>query len=162
MNLYEYTDMHQKALVELQDMDLPAEVVEDTLNAMVGEIEEKTKSVVAYMRNLGADVKAMKNAEQEIKQRRQRIERRIEWTDNYILTNMQANNITEISCPYFLIKPRKNPPAVHIINADELPEEYLTTVITQKINKKEIKEAIKAGEVIPGAELIQGWRLDIK
>lgn len=162
MHLYEYTDMHKKALVELNDLDLPDEVVEDTLNALVGEIEEKTKSVVAYMRNLDADVIAMKRAETEIKQRRQRAERRVKWMDNYILTNMQANGITEISTPYFVIKPRKNPQALNIFNADELPEKYLEEVVTIKINKKDIKEDIKSGEVIPGAELTQGWRLDIK
>ena len=162
MHLYEYTAQHQKALVELNDLDLPDDVVADTLNALVGEIEEKTKSVVAYMRNLNADVVAMKNAEQEIKQRRNRIERRIAWMDNYVLTNMQANNITEISCPYFLIKPRKNPPAVNITNADEIPKKYVTEVVSFKINKTEIKEDIQAGEVVAGAELSQGWRLDIK
>ena len=162
MHLYEYTAQHQKALVELNDLDLPDDVVADTLNALVGEIEEKTKSVVAYMRNLNADVVAMKNAEQEIKQRRNRIERRIAWMDNYVLTNMQANNITEISCPYFLIKPRKNPPAVNITNADEIPKKYLTEVVSFKVDKKQIKEDIQAGEVVAGAELSQGWRLDIK
>jgi len=99
MNLYEYVDMHQKALVELEDMDLPAEVVEDTLNAMVGDIEEKTKSVVAYMRNIGVDITAMKNAEREIKERRQRLERREQWIESYVLNGMQTSGITVIETP---------------------------------------------------------------
>lgn len=161
MKLYEYTDQHREALIELNDLDLPAEIVEDTLNALIGDIEEKTKSVVAYMRNLDADVKAMKRAEQEIKERRQRIERRVVWIDNYVLTNMQANDITEISTPYFTFKPQKNPPAVTIVDESEISDKYKIEVVTYKIDKKKIKEDIKAGQYVAGAIVTQGWRLKI-
>lgn len=161
MRLYEYVDMHQKALTELEDMDLPAEVVEDTLSAMVGDIEEKTKSVVAYMRNVTVDIDAMKRAENEIKERRQRLERRQIWIEQYVLDGMLTSEITSIDTPYFSIKTQKNPPAVTILDADEISAEYKTEVVTQKINKKKIKEDIKAGKTVTGVSLTQGWRLKI-
>lgn len=162
MHLYDYTNQYQKALVELDDLDLPDNVVEDTLNALVGDFEEKTKNVVAYMRNLAVDVDAMKNAEKLIKERRQRVERRVQWTNNYILTNMLINNITSITCPYFSIKTRKNPHAVNITSTDDIPDQYITEEMVLKIDKKKIKEDLLAGREVAGAEVTQGWRLDIK
>ncbi len=162
MKLYEYIDMHQKALVELEDMDLPAEVVEDTLNALVGDIEEKTKSVVAYMRNIGVDITAMKNAEREIKQRRQRLERREQWIESYVLHGMEVSEISVIETPYFAIKRQKNPPAVNVLDADEISDKYKTEVISYKIDKKKIKAALNDGKVVAGATLTQGWRLSVK
>jgi len=162
MKLYEYVAMHQKALIELEDMDLPAEIVEDTLNGLVGDIEEKTKSVVAYMRNIGVDIIAMKNAEKEIKERRQRLERREQWIEQYVLHGMEVSEISIIETPYFAIKRQKNPPAVNIVEADEISDKYKTEVVSYKIDKKKIKEDIKAGKAVAGATLTQGWRLNVK
>lgn len=162
MKLYEYVDMHQEALVELEDMDLPAEIVEDTLNGLIGDIEEKTKSVVAYMRNIGVDITAMKNAEKEIKERRQRLERREQWIEQYVLNGMETCEISVIETPYFSIKRQKNPPAVNILDADDISDKYKTEVVSFKIDKKKIKQDIQDGKAVAGATITQGWRLNVK
>ena len=52
MKLYELTAQYDEALKTLSDMNLPKEVVEDTLEALSGEIEEKATNVAKYMQNL--------------------------------------------------------------------------------------------------------------
>jgi hypothetical protein len=45
-------------------------------------------------------------------------------------------------------------------NEDSLPSEWLTFKITSQPDKAAIKEALKAGHLIPGAQLIsrRSWR----
>ena len=118
------------------------------------------------MTTLGAYVPlflpTLMRAEESIKERRQQLERRQKWIEQYVLDGMLTSEISVIETPYFSIKTQKNPPAVNILEADEISDKYKTEVVTYKIDKKKIKEDIKAGKVVAGASLTQGWRLKIK
>jgi len=162
MKLYEYTAQYRTALIDLNDMDLPIEVLNDTMEALQGEISVKGKDVAFYIRNLEADTVAIKSAEDAMKKRRLAIENRIAWTKRYLLYNMQQSDITEISCPYFVIKTKKNPPKVVISDSAKLPDKYIKKTVVETIDKTLIKTDIKDGAIIPGAILSQEWRLDIK
>ncbi len=162
MKLYEIANQYQQALATFDDLDLPDDVIADTLEGLKGELQEKGKNVAAYIRNIEADVKAIRDAESAMRDRRVTLQRRVDWLKVLLLSSMQKSEITEISCPWFVIKPRKNPPAVNITNDKVLSKKYIKEVITLKIDKKLIAEDIKRGAVVSGAELTQGWRLDIK
>ena len=53
-SLYEISLAYRADVARLADLDLPAEVITDTLDAMSGELEVKAQSVVMYARNLQA------------------------------------------------------------------------------------------------------------
>jgi len=162
MKLYEIATQYQQALATLDDLDLPDEVIADTLEGLKGELQEKGKNVAAYIKNLEVDVKAIKDAEQAMKDRRLVLQRRVDWMKTLLLNSMQNSEITEISCPWFVIKPKKNPPAVHITDAAKLSKKYKIEVVDYKIDKKLIAADLKKGALVNGAEMTQGWRLDIK
>lgn len=162
MQLYKIANQYQQALATLDDMDLPDEVIADTLEGLKGELQEKGKNVAAFIKNIEADVKAIKEAEQTMRDRRSTLQRRADWLKLLLLNSMQNSEITEISCPWFVIKPKKNPPSVNITNSDVISKKYKTEVISYKIDKKLIAADLKKGAVVNGAEMIQGWRLDIK
>lgn len=154
MKLYELTEQYNNALIVLNDTDLPPEVVQDTLEGLQGEVQEKGKNVAAYFQNLEADVEAMKSAEQRIAQRRKAIENRVRQMKDYLQRNMEESGITEISCPEFTVKLGKNPASVEVYEESSLPEKYVVTKTTTQPDKKALKEAIQAGEDVPGARLI--------
>lgn len=162
MELYKISNQYQEALVKLGDFDLPDEVVADTLEGLKGELVDKGKNVAAYIRNLEADVYCIKQAAKQMAERAAVIQRRADYMKKLLLDTMRTNEITEISCPWFLIKPKKNPPAVKVFDVNLLSTKYKSEVSTVTINKKLIADDIKQGAVVAGAELTQGWRLDIK
>ncbi len=162
MKLYEIATQYQQALATLDDLDLPDEVIADTLEGLKGELQEKGKNVAAYIKNIEADIKAIKDAEQAMKGRRATLQRRTDWMKLLLLNSMQDSEITEISCPWFVIKPKKNPPAVNITDEAAISKKYKMEVIDYKIDRKMIAADIKKGAVVNGAEMTQGWRLDIK
>jgi len=118
--------------------------------------------VAKFMQNLDAAAKAIKEAEQQMARRRKAIENRARWIRDYLKTNMEAAGITRIDSPWFSLAIQKNPPSVDVLDESALPDDFKTEVVTVKIDKAAIKEALKDGEDVPGAVLRQGTRLAVR
>lgn len=164
LSLYELSTNYLQALDFLTDpeMDLPVEAVNDTLEALGGELEDKAINVAKFFRNMEAAADAIKTAEANMAKRRKALENRVQWLKNYIKDNMEICGISDIECPHFKLSIQKNPAAVNILNEDAIPEQFKEQIISWKIDKTAIKNAINSGSVVPGTELINGTRLTVK
>lgn len=162
--LYELAADYRRALETLADLDLPEEVVQDTLEALKGEVEVKATNVAAFVRNLEALAEQIRQAEAQMAARRKAIESRAERVRQYLLANLQACGITKIECPWFVVAIRKNPPSAEIVDEALLPERFLVAPPPPppRPDKRAILEALKAGEEVPGARLTQGVRVEIR
>jgi len=56
---------------------------------------------------------------------------------------------------------KKNPPSLVVHDESKIPEKFIDTVITRKVDKAAIKQAIKQGEIIEGCEMVQGESLSV-
>ena len=76
-----------------------------------------------------------------------------------VLTRLQPN-ATRFSFPNHELSSRKTQ-AVEIADEAALPPEWLTVKTTTQPDKTAIKAAIKAGQQIPGAQLLtrRSWRI---
>ncbi len=76
-----------------------------------------------------------------------------------VLTRLQPK-ATRFSFPNHELSSRKSQ-AVEIDDEDSLPSEWLTHKTTSQPDKTAIKEALKAGHLIPGAQLVsrRSWRI---
>jgi len=164
LSLYELSSTYLKALDDLTDpeLDLPVEAVNDTLEALGDEMETKAINVTKFMRNMEATASAIKSAEAEMAKRRKSLENRIKWMKDYLKGSMEHTGITKIECPYFKLSIQKTPASVNILNEAKIPTQFKEQVLSWKIDKTAIKNAIKSGEAIPGAELVNGTRLAIR
>lgn len=162
LTLYKLTDQYRDALTNLLDADLPQEVIDDTLEGLVGSVEEKAKNVAAFARNLEATAAQIRDAEKQMAERRQFIERRAARMRDYLLTNMQKSGISKIESPWFAISIRNNPEAVTIDDEAALPAEFVRVKEVRSADRNAIKDALKAGQDVPGCRLTRSQRLDIK
>ncbi len=164
MTLYEISSDYLQALDLFTDpeADIPLEAALDTLEGIEGQLQEKAVNVAKFMQNLDATAKAIKEAEQQMARRRKAIENRARWIKDYLKANMEAAGITKIESPWFNLSIQKNPPSVDVVDETALPDDYKTEVVTVKIDKAAIKEALKEGEEVPGAVLRQGTRLAVR
>lgn len=164
LTLYQLSGNYLQALDFLTDpeLDLPIEAINDTLEGLGGELEDKAVNVAKFLRNLEITAEAIKTAEEAMAKRRKALESRVKGMRNYLKINMEACGISKIECPFFKLSIQKNPDAVNIIDEAAIPEQFKEKVVTWNISKTEIKEAIKNGQAVPGAELVNGTRLVIK
>jgi len=144
--------------------DFPVEALNDTLEGLTGEIELKSQNVAQFVLNLEASADAIARATAEMEMRRTRLLKRAESVRQYLYSNMQASGITKISCPYFTLTIKKNPPKVVITDPGKVPGElYIYPTAPEPYpDKKAISARLKAGEEVEGAHLEQGERLEIK
>lgn len=164
LTLYELSDQYRQATERLADMDLPDDVIADTLEALVGDLQTKATSVAMFVRNLESMSVAIKDAETKMAARRRAIDARVMRVREYIKLNMELAGIMKISCPFFEIAVKKNPPAVVIDDESLVPDDYKSDPPPPpKVpDKTLIGKALKDGYVIDGAHLEQRTRLEIK
>lgn len=164
LSLYVLASEYRSAADQLADLDLPEEVVRDTLESISGDLEAKSVNVASFVRNLEASAEQIKEAEAAMAARRKAIEKRAANVRQYLLDNMLAAGISKIECPYFKLAVRDNPPAVVINEPSLIPDVYLTDPPPppRAPDKALIKKAIQDGFDVPGAHLARGKRLEIK
>ncbi len=163
--LYEIADLYLQDIAKLQDLDLDPQTVADTLEGMGGALEAKATNVAAFVRNLESLADQIKQAEAAMAARRKAIEGRADAVRAYLLSNMLRTGITKIESPYFKIAIAKNQPSVVVDDEDTLKfahPEFVKVVTTESIDKAAVKEAIKAGQIVEGAHLVQAERVSIK
>ena len=164
LTLYTIADQYLQDLQKLQDMDLDEQTFADTLESLSGDLEVKATNVAMFVRNLEASTESIKAAEKQMAERRKAIEAKAERIRNYLKENMARTGITKIDCPYFALSLRNSPPAVEVINADEIPAQYfdIPEPPAPVLNKNRLKDDLKNGVIVEGARLTQGSYLQIK
>lgn len=164
LTLYQIADQYIDSMKALQDMDIDEQTLADTLEGLSGDMEVKSTNVAMFMRNLENTAAAIKEAEKAMAERRKVIENRIDRIKIYLKDNMERTGITKIECPYFVISVKKNPPALKITEEEKIPNEYFTIPEPPPpvLDKAKLKDALKGGATIEGAELTAGTSLQIK
>jgi hypothetical protein len=160
MKLYEISALYDKALNAFSEMDIDEQTIHDTLEGIIGTFEEKAISVCSYIKNLEAEMKAMREYEISMQARRKVIENNVNKLKKYVKSQMDNLSIGKIHGTEFDIVVKRNPPAVHIIDENKIPEEYF--VLKKEVDKSAIKEDLSRDLIIPGVELKQEERLEIK
>lgn len=169
LSLWKLTNEHQKLLSELYNHETGEvnELVNAKLNSLYKTEEEKCIAVAHWLKKLKADRKQAEDELEDLKSRIEDYDKRIERYKRDIQSNMESRGITNISCPYFTIRLKKNPYSTDIINEGEIPSEFMRKrIIPEKIEIKPDKKAIAdkviaTGHQVPGAYVSQKNKLDI-
>lgn len=159
MNLYELTDNYLKVLELIENGE---EGLEDTLESLNDTIELKADGYARIIRNLEANAVALKTEIDRLTNRRRSIENSIDRLKENLKNAMIATGKEKIKTDLFNVTVVNNPVAVNVIDEKLIPEEYFKVEIIRKLDKLSLRDAIKSGEEIQGAELMQGKGLRIK
>lgn len=163
MNLYQTTQLAQ--LQNYIDQET-GEIDIDSFNRSQVALADKQIAVVCYLKNEVANIDMLNNAIKELQARSKAMQARHDSLKDYLLVNMQANGITEISAPNFTFtaKLQHNPISVVIDDESMIEDCYKTMppVPVAQVSKTLIKEAIQGGDVVLGAHLESKMRVVIK
>lgn len=164
ITLYELAQDFRATADKLADLELDEQTISDTLESLSGDLEAKAINVAAFCRNIEANAAAIKEAEAQMAARRKAIENRAARVRDYLLANMMVSGIQKIESPYFKLAVRENPPAVEVYEPGLIPVEFMRQPEPPPpaVDKTAIKEALKAGQDVPGCKLTRGNRLEIK
>lgn len=163
-SLYVIANEYHAIVERLMDSELDEQTIADTLESASGELEIKATNVAMFIRNIEASADQIKQAEKAMSERRKSLENKAESVKRYLFDNMKRSGITKIESPYFALTIKKNPPSVIIDDATAIPDKFMVTPPPPppSPDKAAIKSALQLGEVVEGAHIEQGERLEIK
>lgn len=137
------------------------EIEPATLESVQIASEEKIIATAMYIRRLDALNKATKETIQDLQERVRADSKRIEALKWLMTKAMDSLQYTEVKSPEVTLRFRKSS-SVEITDIDALPEQFLRTKTVVEPDKTAIKNALKAGEKIQGAQLVESRNLQIK
>ena len=164
MNIYEINKAIEDILEDGFSVDEETGEIlfdESNLNALNAEISEKIENVACYIKNLTADISALKEEEKNLNARRKQKERKIDSLKGYINYAMELSGRKSLESPRCKVSYRKSS-SVEVPDINALDKDYITKTIEIKPNKVAIKEALKEGKTVEGAEIVERQNLLIK
>ncbi|URK67371.1 siphovirus Gp157 family protein [Streptococcus oralis] len=158
-SLYELTGQ----FLTIYQMDIDDETKADTLEAIdwQEQFEQKAEGYAHVIKNLEADVAMYKAEEESFKAKKQAAQKKLDYVKDNIMAAMNVTGQTEVKSGAMTLKVQKNRESVQV-DEDLLPKKYFAKKIELKPDKKTLKELLKAGKKIKGAELVRTEKLVIK
>lgn len=155
--LYEITG----DLLQLQEMledSVEDEALADTLEAVQGEYELKLEAYCKVVKNLEADMEALKAEADRLNTKRAVLNANVERLKKAMFDSMKATNTSKVKGTIFTLAIQKNGGKIPV-NYDKdnkditahLPDQLV--VVTEKPNLEAIRELLEAGKVVKGFTL---------
>lgn len=160
--LYELAADFASVAAKLAESDLDEQTIADTLESYSAEFDDKVIAIASFIRNLEATAEAIKQAEAAQAERRKSLEKKAENLRKYVLSNLKATGKDRVECPLFKVSVRNNAPSVSIAEGSIIPAEFIKTKTELVTDKKALKEALEAGQELPGITLVRSNTLSIK
>ncbi len=153
MNLYEI----DQEIMNCVDMETGEIIDPARLDELQMDRDTKIENIACWIKNLNADAEAFKAEKQSFADRQKTAENKAESLKMY-LANYLAGQ--KFSTPKVAISFRKTS-SVNVTDISQLPEEFLKFADPTP-DKTAIKNAIKAGTTVTGAEIVEGQSISIK
>lgn len=162
MKLYELSQNFRnlEEVLNNTEEDNIREMILNSINEVGCDLSTKVENIVKLIRNLQADTEAIKTEEQRLNKLRKQKERQVEGLQRYLFDCISPLEKKEVKGGIFIVSIKKNPPKAVIDDINAIPSWFL--VHTPSVDKKMLKEALKEGQKIEGARLVQEESLKIK
>ena len=152
------------AMLEVADEALTPEqqsAMDEYLNDLAGQESDKVDAFAAFVKEQAARAEFLKAEAQRIAAKGRAIERRLDGLKEHYLHIMQAHGLSSVAGSTYTLSTRKSS-RVDVPDVFALPEAYRVTKTETTPDRKAIAAALKAGEAVPGASIVEGVSLQIR
>lgn len=160
MNIFEITGQYLELLQLAEDETLDQHMINDTLEGVDWEFEEKADAYAKVMNSLEGNVAAIDKEIERLSKHKKRISNNIKGIKYNLECAMQLTGKTKFKTELFSFNIQKNPSSVVIDNKEDIPKEYYIPQ-DPKLDRIAIKRFLKDNEV-SWAHLQQGESLRIR
>jgi Siphovirus Gp157. len=157
--LYELSEAFNSVAVMIEE---GTEGLEPILEGIEGTFSEKVESIIKLMKSKAAERDAIDEERNRLAERAQRLDKQVQWLFDYVESQMKLTGIEEVKSPLFTIKLGKNPAKVEVNDLALVPDKFIRTKLTTIPDKHAIKDALQAGEEVPGCELVRDTVLKVR
>lgn len=163
--LYELTGQYQYLLYLMEDPEVDPQIIEDSLEAISGDIEAKADGYAKVRLELLTQKAAMKAEIDRLTARTKAIDRNVDRLMESLQNTMIVMHTPKIKTDLFTFNIQKNPPKVVIDNMADIPLQFLIHQ-DPKVDTAAVKKSLQNPEEAPIwegiAHLEQGESLRIR
>lgn len=152
--------MKINALLEEMEGELTPEI-EAALEINKENLERKFDGYCKAIAIYNSDVEAFDAEIKRLQARKKTAQNAIDRMEQALLNAMTTMELEKVKAGTFTVGTRKST-SVEILDENAIPSAYKTEVTTVKVDKNAIKNAIKAGETVDGATLLEKKNLSIR
>lgn len=164
MNLYEIGQTYIDLVNAIENGEIPSEAITDTLDGVKGEFEEKIDNIACVIKSINAEIFAIKQEEENLKDRCSSKEKTVEHLKRYISETMQTVGLKKLETSKNVLSFRKSK-QLTIYDEEKFINEYPQFVKVEEkksIPKKDVTKAIENGEILDFCELVEKQNLQLK
>ena len=146
-SLYHLRSDYERVMAMMYDDDFDESTVIDTLDAIEGAIEDKAEACAFIMRNLDADIDAIKAEEHRLEKRRKALEKHKNNMKENLYSTMKSVGRREIKTPLFSFNIQKaggKRGLILDIEPDKLPAEFQK--VTIEANNEALRQYLQENE----------------
>lgn len=162
MNLHNLTEQYQD-LLDLAADGGDREQLDAMLDGLGGKIEEKIGNTACVVRSLELQAEVIDAELKRLQARRSSMLNNATYLKERMQTSMTVMELDKVKTPLFTIGIQNNPPKVVVVDEFAIPESYFKVPQpTRSLMKEEVAKAWKAGQSVPGTEIVQEKSIRIK
>lgn len=160
MRLYDLTEQYQDLLDHLRD-EPDNEQFQAMLDGLEGKIEDKVENTIKVAKTLEYEAKALGEEIKRLQGRKSSIENNRKRLLENAQQILEDAKLDKLQGKLFNIWIQNNPPSVKILDESLIPKQFYKTP-EPVLQRSEIMDAIKAGDSVPGVEIVQGRGLRVR
>lgn len=155
LSLYNITNKFIDLFEKAENEELTQEEIQERGNQLALSLRNKSTSVIAYSRQLELTEDAISTEIKRLTDMKKVIVNRHTKFKEYVKENMEMLNLQKVDTPLGTLTIAKNPVSVEIFDESLIADEYKKEKVIISIDKIAIKDAIKNGENVQGAKLVE-------
>ena len=125
------------------------------------QLQSKSENYAYIIKQIDAECDIIDNEIKRLQQAKKVRENTVDRLKSTLTTAMNTFEVTEIKTPLIKINFRKSE-SVIVYDVNSLPQMFKTIKVTETPDKAKIKEVIKNGDTVVGAELVISQNLQIR
>ena len=158
----------KESLLQIRDIALSDECTDEQLDELFEiqelyemKLEEKSDNIASLIRDVKGGVNVLDTEISRLQKKKADCKRLIDKLTQHLFNTMQSLEIKKFKTNLNNFSIQKNPVALNIVDENLIPEQYFITP-PPVVDKAAVKQALKDGMTIDGAELTQSESLRIK
>lgn len=165
MKLYELTQNYRNLESLLDNLGeqegLTVEMIHGALGQVEDDINTKIENTCKVIKEIEADSIGIDEEIKRLSALKKQKENAVKKLKEYVEFEMNGIGLTKVEGNLFKISFRKSK-VVKVLDETKIPKEFIKVKTTESISKTDLAKALKSGEVIEGAELVENKTLQIK
>lgn len=157
-SIYEIADKY-RFIQKMIEEGTPPEVFAEALQAIDGEVSEKLESYAMVLKNVDSDINGVDAEIKRLQERKQSMENNVARMKENMTMLLQTVEGNRLKTDKFTFSFRKST-SVKIEDETLIPPQFIKT--ETKIIKTDLSKALKNGEEIAGAKLLENQLLSIR